>query len=478
MSGSTIGQVLGIGVMVVAVAAVVVTSGLHAPAAGTAAATRAAPYLQDIETGADHVGADELARELLAARGDVVVVDVRPAEEFAAWHLPGARNLTVPEVVGAAGQQLLAGKPRLLVLCSNGPAHPAQAWVELRRQGHTNVRVLDGGLDAFKAKVLTPASLQPGADEGQIRAAAMGFALRRAFFLAAAKPNPLAAWATDPAELTAPTVVSTKWLQQRLGKVAIVDAREKAAEYADLHLPGAVHLPVASLRSKAGDRDLHLLSPRELAAKFGAVGISRTTPVVIYAEDKMQDATMAALAFVQAGHSALAILEGGLLRWATEKRSLVADVPAPAAVVYEPGRDAAVSLDTDQVAAQWRAGTAILDVRPAEGFTGAKSTEARPGHIPGARNRVFTKDLQRGDDGHWFRPRAELEAEYGALGLRADQPVVVSCRTGHTASESYFVLRYLLGYRQAQFYNGSWTEWAARTDLPAATGDGSKDERK
>jgi thiosulfate/3-mercaptopyruvate sulfurtransferase len=46
----------------------------------------------------------------------------------------------------------------------------------------------------------------------------------------------------------------------------------------------------------------------------------------------------------------------------------------------------------------------------------------------------------------------------------------VSCRTGHAASHTYFVLRHLLDRDDVRWYAGSWTEWAARKDLPAAIG--------
>jgi len=42
----------------------------------------------------------------------------------------------------------------------------------------------------------------------------------------------------------------------------------------------------------------------------------------------MQDATLAAVALLRLGHQALAILEGGVLRWAAERRPLVAHVRA------------------------------------------------------------------------------------------------------------------------------------------------------
>lgn len=466
-TSDTAPQIVAVGFMAVAVAAALTLGGLQSTQRA-ASTPHDVTYLQAIETGEDHIAAADLARELLAAPTDLVVVDVRPAEEFAAWHLPTAINLTVPQVCGDEGKAIFAKNPRLVVLCSNGPAHPAQAWVELQKQGHTNVKVLDGGLDAFKNEILTPASLRDGGGT----ASTAGAALRRAFFLGKDTPNPLAAWATDPAQLTNPTMVSPKWLHERLGKVAVLDVRS-SEEFAALHVPGAQPLSLGKIRVKAGDRDLHFVANDQLADHFGKLGIAATTPVVIVSDEKLQDATMAAVALLRLGHRPLAILEGGMLRWATERRPLVATTSAPTPMKYEPQRGAdAFAIGIDELAATVKDGkTAVLDVRPPEFFRGEKSTEARPGHIPGAKNRVFTKDLVKTDDGQWLRPRADLEKEYAATGIGKTDDVVVHCRTGHTASEAYFVMRYLLGYEKVRWFNGSWTEWAERKDLPAATGD-------
>lgn len=469
---STSSQAVAIGVMAIALATALAIGAQPHPATNASPAPGDTAWLQDVETGADHISPQELRRELLAAPKDLVLVDVRPADEFAAWHLPTAVNLSVPQVCGDEGKALFALQPRLVVLCSNGPAHPGQAWVELRRQGRTNVRVLAGGLADFKAQVLTPPSLRDGATDAASTAEQPEFPLVRAFFLGDDAPNALATWATDPPQLQQPTMVSPRWLQQHLGSVAILDVR-KSDEFAALHVPGAQLLSLGDIREKHGDRDLFFVSDAALAAHFGRLGVTQSTPVVLYADTKFQDATLAAVALLRLGHRSLAILEGGILRWATERRPLTAAVTQPEPVTYEPRAGAAgFAIEIDELARAVQGGaTAVLDVRPPEFFRGDKSTEARPGHMPGARNRLYTKDLQQTGDGQWVRPRGELEPQYAALGLAKDQPVVVSCRTGHTASAAYFVMRHLLGYEHVRWYNGSWTEWAERADLPAVTGD-------
>ena len=122
----------------------------------------AAPaWAQVVESGGDHVTATELADALLASPEGVLLVDVRPVDEFEAWHLPGAVNLDLPELLGPRGARVLdEAKGKLVVLASNGMVHPAQAWVELTRRGRRDVRVLEGGLSDFQREVLTPPSLR------------------------------------------------------------------------------------------------------------------------------------------------------------------------------------------------------------------------------------------------------------------------------------------------------------------------------
>jgi thiosulfate/3-mercaptopyruvate sulfurtransferase len=462
-------QWLGLGLMLAALAAVLTIGRASGqPAAATTPADPA--WAAAVERGDDHLEPEALARELLAADAGLVVVDLRPAAEFASWHLPGAINLTVPEVCGAAGAAVFARQPRRVVLCSNGAAHPGQAWVELQRQGHRNVWVLDGGLDAFKAQLLTPPSLRPNADAASAAAAAGDYGLLRAFLLGDGVAAAAERWATDPPQLLQPTMVSTSWLANR-GDVVVLDTRP-STEFASLHLPGARSLPPSQLRQRHGDRDLLLTDDATLAATFGKLGIGADTPVVVYADRQLHDATFVALALSHLGHTAVAVLEGGIRQWASERRPLTSAQVDGRPVTYTPRPDRVhFGITTDGVAAAMRAGASkLVDVRPPAAFRGDASTEPRAGHIPGARNRPAAHDVVHTANGTWLRPRETLRAELGAT-LAPTDSIVVSCRTGHSASQTWFVLRHLLGYQQVRWYNGSWTEWSARADLPAATGD-------
>lgn len=110
-----------------------------ASAAGLAEVERAArDYLgEDVET----IGRDELRDRL--ARGDVILVDVRPAEEYAAGHIEGAKSIPIEEL-----DQRLEELPddREVVAYCRGPfcAYAHEAVRRLNAAGRTASRLENG----------------------------------------------------------------------------------------------------------------------------------------------------------------------------------------------------------------------------------------------------------------------------------------------------------------------------------------------
>ena len=72
---------------------------------------------------------------------------------------------------------------------------------------------------------------------------------------------------------------------------------------------------------------------------------------------------------------------------------------------------------------------------------------------------VHTENDPRGDG-------LELAKAYAQIIPSKDSTVVIHCRTGHQASQTFLVLKRLLGYRTIFWYDAGWTQWAAKRELP------------
>ncbi|MCR4413413.1 MAG: rhodanese-like domain-containing protein [Thermoguttaceae bacterium] len=456
--GSRFLKVFSIAILVVGVAQAILPSATPTPVATAGAGEPA--LLAAVEAGEDHIEPEELADRLMAGDKTLVLVDIRTPAEFAAFHIPGAVNVSVSELPDYLAPHKNQGT---IVLYSNGMTHPAQARDALARLGFNNAYLLTDGLDGFMRRVLKPVSLREAPVPSDLGAKIRAW---RLFFLGSPKssaPQP----ALAPAE--ANKLVLPEWLAQNLSRqdVRIIDVRPQPA-YNSGHIPGAVRVDPEHLRGVVGGVSSMLLPGDMIARHLGLLGITPKTTVVIVPSEKLQDATLVAIALERVGHRRYAILDGGWERWVAEKRPVDTALPEvhPTEYPFDPKADT-FSVDYRTVLQHSERRTAVLlDVRPADAFSGKKVEEARGGHIPGAVNRPFTSDVATTNGTTALKPVAELEQAYAGLIPSKDSPVVVSCRTGHQASQTFYVLKHLLGYRNVMWYDGGWTEWASRPELP------------
>ena len=111
-------------------------------------------------------------------------------------------------------------------------------------------------------------------------------------------------------------------------------------------------------------------------------------------------------------------------------------------------------------------GAVVLDARARERWAGVvEPIDARPGRIPGARSAPFADNLQDGR----FRAPAELRERYTAMGIGPTTAVVAYCGSGVTACHDLLALE-LAGFPRARLYDGSYSQWAADSSRPVATG--------
>jgi thiosulfate/3-mercaptopyruvate sulfurtransferase len=163
------------------------------------------------------------------------------------------------------------------------------------------------------------------------------------------------------------------------------------------------------------------------------------------------------------------VLDGGLPAWIAAGGKLESGMPAPAAGNFAATGPDASCAGIAEVQAALQEGSQLLDARSRSRFAG-ETPEPRPGlrsgHIPGSRNLPY--ESLTGADGRMLAS-AQLGEKFTAAGLDWRQPVLCSCGSGVSACVLALAL-HQMGNQAVRVYDGSWTEWGSRADLPLAQG--------
>jgi len=125
----------------------------------------------------------------------------------------------------------------------------------------------------------------------------------------------------------------------------------------------------------------------------------------------------------------------------------------------------------DVMRASKEGGMNLVDVRSPDEFTGKiiappglNETAQRAGHIPGAASVPWSMAVNQ--DGT-FKSPDELRGIYvDQKGTDPKRDTIAYCRIGERSSHTWFVLKYLLGYKNVKNYDGSWTEYGNLVGAP------------
>lgn len=85
----------------------------------------------------------------LINREDAFVIDVREANEYAAGHVLGAKNLPLARLE-SPGADLAKRKQKPVIVYCEGSDRSAKAVAALKKQGFSNVANLAGGMKAWQ----------------------------------------------------------------------------------------------------------------------------------------------------------------------------------------------------------------------------------------------------------------------------------------------------------------------------------------
>jgi rhodanese-related sulfurtransferase len=121
-----------------------------------------------IVRGEDRLQIPNLAQALIERRQDLLLLDLRPAEQFEAEHIEGALNVPLTQLLSEAGMQDLPDD-RMLVLYADTTAPAAQATALLRLAGH-DAYALEGGFEQWLSYTTDPAGTCAACEPATARA--------------------------------------------------------------------------------------------------------------------------------------------------------------------------------------------------------------------------------------------------------------------------------------------------------------------
>jgi thiosulfate/3-mercaptopyruvate sulfurtransferase len=257
---------------------------------------------------------------------NVKIIALTPPEAFVEGHIPGAVQIDWPAlklVETSAGsvdawQEDMEGiltdlgieRDDTVVVYDGGTLIAPHMWWILHQLGHADVRVLDGGFEAWLA---TQLMLQDFDVTGM------------PFESGEVVPEPAAERYAGTPVTSAMVTIDEALAAHEGGDALFLDTRQYEDEYALGHIPGAINLP--SILNARGAGPKYWKNAEELRLLYAGAGVLPDAQIITYcATGERSAATYFAL--LQLGYENVSLFTGSFSEWSADPDRPVAMVEA------------------------------------------------------------------------------------------------------------------------------------------------------
>lgn len=244
-------------------------------------------------------------------------------------------------------------------------------------------------------------------------------------------------------------------------KAMVVIDVQAADVYAKQHIQGAINIPHKSLY-KAGPVEGQFKDAAELAAIFGANGISNDSKIVIYDDGSQKYNSRVWWVLTYLGATDVALLHKDMAQMEAARIPLTAAPAKLKAANFTPLLVADMNIDMAAVKnLPVNPKAVLLDVREPDEYKGIDKDKKSQGHLPGAVFLYFKEFLSANGA---YKSKDEIIALAQKYGVTAENEIVVYCQTGIKAAVAYIALKEIAGFPSVKLYAGAYAEWASYTD--------------
>jgi len=256
-------------------------------------------------------------------------------------------------------------------------------------------------------------------------------------------------------------LVDADWLKKNMANknVKVMDVADKANAFDKEHIPGAI---ATAYPTKA-----------QFEKFLSDAGIDKNSTIVAYDDKSSLFATRLLFLLELFGHDTkkLKLLDGGIVNWKMLGNKVTDDVTPIKKSTYK------ITKVKSDITVTWsdiyrdvnqglKPEVLLLDSRPENEFKAQNIRAIRGGYLPKAV--LVTSSDANDKDSQVFKSVDDIKKMYEGKDVNSERPIYTYCHSGDRSAHTYFILKYLLGYKDVKVYEGGWVEWANMVALPMA----------